>query len=62
MACQEVVEACVESMEPTTVEIESIAVPKEAAADKTVKSTKGAVWGLPSSCRMLLKAEEKDPG
>jgi hypothetical protein len=36
-------------------------VPKVEAVVKTV-STEGAVWGLTSSHRVLLTAEEMDPG
>jgi hypothetical protein len=57
MACQEAMEACLESKEPTSVEIESIVVheevPKEEAAVKTVRALKERCgdWHLAVGCR-----------
>jgi hypothetical protein len=65
-ACQEGMEACLESKEPSSVEIEPVAVheevPEENAAVKTVKSTEEAVWGPASRRSAQPTAAETDPG
>jgi hypothetical protein len=50
MVCQDVTEACLESKEPTSLEIESVAVyeevPKEQATVATVRALKKQYSGL----------------
>jgi hypothetical protein len=66
MACQEATEACLESKEPTSGEIESVAVhgevPKEEGAVKTVRARKKWYGDPAPSCNVPPTAEKMDPG
>jgi hypothetical protein len=62
MACQEVMEAYLESKEPTPEEMKSVAVHEVVPKEEAEVETSGAVWGPASSCKALRSAEETDPG
>jgi hypothetical protein len=62
MACQESMEACLESTEPTSGGIEPVVVHEEVPKEEVAVKTEEMAWGPGSSHRVQPTVEEMDPG